>query len=135
MNESNVFQFNYEPVQGQRLERAEGSAPVIYDDGGVGYDSIRLILERCCLLMTVDDDTDEVFITLENKTEVDGGVQWRKVAFLDGYIGSEIGWLWRARNWMGYADMIALSLSGIDPKVAIVGAASKLSLYRIDRLG
>jgi hypothetical protein len=48
--------------------------------------------------------------------------------------GSEIGWIWSAKNSMGYSDMIALSFSGIEPDIAIVVAASKLNLYRINRI-
>ncbi len=35
---------------------------------------------------------------------------------------------------MGYVDMATLSFAGIEPTIALVGAASKLSIYRLHKI-
>ncbi len=57
---SDVLGFDYEPIQGQRLVRALGSAPLVLDDESVAFDKVILILENCSLLFSVNLDTDEV---------------------------------------------------------------------------
>lgn len=123
--------FDYEPIQGQRLEEFQGSGPLTYDDGRVGFDSVRIVLAKESLVISVDADTDELIIALEGFQKEEEAEAWVGIDLLKGHVGSEIGWLWRAKNWMGYADMVAFSFSGIEPKIAIVGAASKLNLYSI----
>lgn len=129
-----MLDFDYELIQGQRLERALGRMPLAYDDGAVSFDNILLVLEKCSLLLSVDAETDELSIALEGALESNNSEGWVRIKPLEGQIGSEIGWLWLAKNWMGYVDMVTLSFSGIEPDIAILGAASKLSLHRIQKL-
>lgn len=124
--------FDYEPIQGQRLEKVQGIGPLTYEDGRIGFDSVRIFLDKDSLIISVDEDTDELIISLEKLPNDKETEAWVDIDLLKDYVGSEIGWLWCAKNWMGYADMVAFSFSGIEPRVAIVGAASKLSLYSIN---
>jgi hypothetical protein len=84
--------------------------------------------------MSADADNDELLVTLVGAPEVDDAEGWVDIRSIIDHIGSEIGWIWSAKNSMGYSDMIALSFSGIEPDIAIVVAASKLNLYRISRI-
>lgn len=129
-----ILGFDYEPIQGQRLRRVLGNAPLNCDDGSVVFDDIRLHLDKCSLVFSVDLDTDEIICTLFNETD-DEDTTWVDVNALAPYINSDIGWLWVGRNWLGYADTVTLSFAGIEPSLMLVGVASKLNLYRLDKLG
>lgn len=132
-----MIEFDYELVQGQRLKQAVGRVPLICDDGSRVFDEIELILEKCSLRFVVDGDTDEVIcVKAEGKLESQPvGEPLENVAALSRYLNTEIGWLWVGKNWLGYADMAVLSFAGIEPTVMLVGVASKLNLYRVDKLG
>ena len=131
---SEILGFDYEPIQGQRLIRALGKVPLSCDDGSVVFDDVRLHLDKCSLSFSVDLDTDEIISTLSKETH-DEDATWVDVNALAPYINSDIGWLWVGRNWLGYADMVTISFSGIEPRLMLVGVASKINLYRLDKLG
>lgn len=127
---NDVLGFDYEPLHGQVLKSALGCVPLALDDGSVSYDEVRLTLDSCSLSISVDVDTDEVICNLISVNEGNDKI-WVNVDSLSSYVGLEIGWLWLSRNWMGYTDMMSLSFSGIDPNIALVGSASKLSIFEL----
>jgi hypothetical protein len=133
--ESDMLAFDYEPIQGQRLRKVFGRAPLTFDDGSVGFDEVRFVLDECSLLFSVKIDTDEIDcrkMTEQNVLSGNAG-SWVSIDALSDHLGSEIGWLWIGRNWMGYSDMMTLSFSGIEPNISLLGVASKLILYRLHK--
>jgi hypothetical protein len=71
---------------------------------------------------------------IEQTTSLVNDEIWLDIDTLSSFVGSEIGWLWLSKNWMGYVDMATLSFAGIEPTIALVGAASKLSIYRLHKI-
>lgn len=132
-----MIDFDYELIQGQRLEKVLGRSPLDCDDGSRSFDDILFVLENCSLHFAVNDDTDEIICqkTDRRPTAATQNESWDDVAALGECLGAKIGWLWLGNNWLGYADMIALSFAGIEPTIILVGVASKVNLYRVNKLG
>lgn len=130
---SDILGFDYEPIQGQMLKGVFGRTPLTLDDGSVAFDEIKLRLENCSILMSVDSDTDEISCCLETNQKLSHET-WVNVDALGGYIGCQIGWLWLSRNWLGYTDMLSISFSGVDPNVTLIAIASKLNILMLQRV-
>lgn len=130
-----IIDFDFEQMQGMTVRKILGNMPIYFDDGGVSFDKVMLKTEKSSIVFYVDKDTDEVFCRKEDIiTNFNDDEIWIDIEDLKEYIGYELGWLWTGRNWMGYADMMTLSFSGIDPNIALVGIASKLSIYRLHKV-
>jgi hypothetical protein len=124
--------FDYEELNGHTVVGISGSGFFIYNDGGISFDSIQFELDNCRLLISADPDTDEVNCSVIDKNANTEGMQ--EVLQMNAYVGSELGWIWLAKNYLGYRDMVAISFDGIDPDIAMIGVASKLNLCRFERL-
>jgi hypothetical protein len=127
------IQFDYEDVQGQRICSILGTVPLLYNDGHIAFDAIKLVLTQCELQISVDNDSDEIVVNMtplvaqpENLA-----VEWEAVEFFSDFLDGNIGWLWIAQNHLGYSDTLILSSDGIEPQILLHGMASKLNLYRI----
>jgi hypothetical protein len=124
--------FDYEKLQGQSVKGIFGQGILVFDDSSIAFDKVEIQLENCKLSFFADIDTDEVICRLFNE-DVERE-DMRDIDSMSGYLGSELGWIWVARNWLGYRDMIVLSFEGIDPTIAMIGMASKLKLCRFESL-
>lgn len=128
----NDLGFDYEKINGQTIVSIFGSGFFTSSDGGVSFDAIELALGNCKLLISVNPDTDEIYCRLVDKYFYLENSQ--EVLVMKNYVGCELGWLWLANNYLGYRDMVAISFDGIEPNIAMVGVASKISLSRFERL-
>jgi hypothetical protein len=128
-----MLNFDYEPVQGQVVKKILGIVPLAMDDGTIHYDEVKLALEGCSLVFSVDENTDEVLrrqcLDKVDVLSIDQG--WVDIDVFSDCIGSEIGWIWCCKNYLGYNDMMIFSYSGIAPTIALLGICSKLSIYRL----
>jgi hypothetical protein len=128
--------FDFESINGQKLRKAIGYAPLNYDDGSVSFDTIEFVLEDCSLYFSVDDDTDEIICSKKTKTNRSAhkDEDWVSIDPFSKYIDAEIGWLWIGKNYLGYNDLAAVSFEGIIPTILLLGMASKIGLYQTIRL-
>ena len=131
-----MLEFDYELVRGKKLAGALGGGPLTYNDGSLAFDDIIFTFDDLALLFIVDDNTDEIVCRIsENLIGVaPREVERVPIKALQRHIGCEMGWLWFANNYLGYADMVTISFSGMDPDITLVGIASKLNLYSISKI-
>jgi hypothetical protein len=122
MNDRTMLQFDYEEVNGLTVTNVLGECA-----GLAGWWSIAVIVGAQALIIRVDQDTDELSVSLE-PAPTDG---WMPVPELLYAIGASLGWCWVGRNYLGYLDMFTLSLSGLQPQLCFVGEASGVSISRI----
>jgi len=125
---------DHEKFQGRRLRKVKGVAPLVYDDGCIGFDRVIFQLDGGYLLISVNNDTDELIVSGMLNSDYDECIDCIDIEYMEKYLDLDIGWLWYAENWMGYADMVVFSFSGIEPSIAFLGAASKICSYSINRI-
>jgi len=119
-----MLQFDYEEAHAQKVTGLLG-----FSDQLVGWEAIAIVLTDLALVVRVDADTDELAVNLETAPSAVGG--WRRLTELQDAVGSELGWCWIGRNYLGYLDMFTLSFSGVVPQVCFVGEASCVRIMRI----
>ncbi|QNN65257.1 hypothetical protein H9L12_00990 [Sphingomonas rhizophila] len=118
------LRFDYELVHGQPVRSVVGEPAE-----GCGYWRIGIVTDNGTILISVDEDTDQVWVSLTAKeltTE-----DWKPVPFLQDWLGLELGWSWVGINSQGYKDTFILSCAGVDPQWAFVGEGSSLTCYRM----
>jgi hypothetical protein len=124
MADRTMLQFDYEEVHGRIVSRVVGRR-----DGPAGWASIALVIEDRAIVLRVDDNTDEIVVTLEGASDLPS--DWSKVAEIADTVGSALGWCWIGRDYRGYLDMFTLSFSGIDPQVCFLSEASTLTIKHV----
>jgi uncharacterized protein DUF6334 len=127
--------FDYDLLHEQRLASIMGYGAKAAK-GGINVDKVAVCLERTTLLISIDEDTDEIVLTVsEDKRSLLGSSRsWKSLAPLTKYVGKELGWCWTARNYKGYSDLFILSFHGIEPQVMFCGIASGLWIYKMRRM-
>jgi hypothetical protein len=104
--------------------------------GGIKVEKVAVCLERTTLLISTNEDTDEIVLKVsEDRRAILGPARrWKSIASLTKYVGKELGWCWTARNYRGYADLFILSFDGIEPEIVFCGIASSLWIYKMKRM-
>jgi hypothetical protein len=127
--------FDYDLLHAQRLVSIMGCGAKVAKDG-LKVDKVAVCLQRSTLLISVNEDTDEIVLKVsEDKRAILGPARrWKSLEPLTQYVGKELGWCWTARNYKGYADLFILSFHGIEPQIVFCGIASSLWIYRMKRI-
>ena len=128
------LQFEYEALQGQRLASISGFEPLHCSDGSTAYDNIVIALDRDLLMVSVNNDTDEIMLQTARLDKNHRINEKNNIKSLSKFIGKELGWCWVGRNWLGYADTFTISFEGLEPQIVLYCMASKLSIYRTQKL-
>ncbi|MDF0546761.1 DUF6334 family protein [Sphingobium sp. H39-3-25] len=124
MADRTMLQFDYEEAHGKVVTAVLGVS-----DGPVGWESIAIVISECALLIRIDENTDELTVNLEPTPKMEG--PWQPIHDLMSAVGSELGWCWIGRNYLGYLDMFTLSFSGLEPQVCLCGEASNIRIRKI----
>jgi hypothetical protein len=124
MIDRTMLQFDYDEAHGRRTTAVLGRR-----EGAAGWQEIAVVIKGHALMLRVDPDTDELAVELEAAPETTDG--WLAVADLSDFVGSELGWCWVGRNYLGYLDMFTLSFFGLEPQVCFVGEAATIRIRRI----
>jgi hypothetical protein len=66
------------------------------------------------IVMRVNDDTDEVIVSLED-TATTHGPEWQQLEQLQEVVSQRLGWCWIGRNYRGYLDVFTFAVGGIYP--------------------
>jgi hypothetical protein len=127
---------NYDSVHGQRVVAIWARNARRFNDGSTVCDVIEIQLERSLLFFSVNVDSDEVHfeIVSDLSSASAKSPSWKKLPQLEEYCGKELGWYWRGHNQLGYADLVLLGFSGIEPQVAFCGVASSLCIYKLTKI-
>jgi hypothetical protein len=80
--------------------------------------------------MRVNDDTDEVIVSLEDAATISGS-EWQELEQLKEVVSRKLGWCWIGRNYRGYLDVFTFAVNGIDPAYSFIGMASCLHCTRV----
>ena len=127
--------FDFETLHGQRVTAIRGTRLEADEVGRSRCNELALHLEDTVLLVSVNIDTDEVIVmTCADASSLTSANEWTEIEALKEYVGYELGWSWIARNYLGYADTLMLSFSGIEPEIALCAVASTLWIYRLTRI-
>jgi hypothetical protein len=124
MVDQTMLQFDYDLARGRVVTAVLGS-----DAGSGALDSLAVVTAESALVLRVHPDTDELIVDFEPAPVLGG--QWRAVDELSSIKGSELGWCWVGRNYLGYLDMFTLSFSGLDPQYCFMGEASNITIRRL----
>jgi hypothetical protein len=125
--------FDYELLHGQRIVAIRASGIKTFaSDASTVCDEVAICLTDSALVVSVDLDTDQIKLQRIDDPEALAGLSaWDTFELLQDYVGQELGWCWVGRNYRGYADTFVMSFAGIEPQVALVGAASTLLFYKM----
>ena len=93
------------------------------------YEALTFQFEKGCILITVNADTDELVLAVEDAAGP--GVGDEASRYFKSFVGKELGWLWFAKNDRGYKDMITFSFNGPEPEFSLVSVASNIIVYRL----
>ncbi|MDO9338618.1 MAG: DUF6334 family protein [Caulobacter sp.] len=121
-----MLQFDYQDAGGGVITAVFG------EPQGRNWWRVAIHIGERMLLLSVDEDTDQIEATLE---PVAVGGDWRPIHALDPIVGRSLGWCWVGRNSQGYLDMFSLGFDGIEPEVLFLAEASALRLKRISDIG
>lgn len=123
-----MLRFDWEEVLGSTVEAVTAAAARATHDGNLICDEIAIIVAGRAVVLRVDDETDEVIVSLESS---DGFGAWPPLAQFREMVGQPLGWCWAGRNYLGYLDTFLLAVDGIDPNYVFTGMASSLNCGRI----
>lgn len=118
-----MLQFDYDEADGQLVTAVLGEP-----DGANSWWRIALAIGDRALILTVDEDTDKISVSLE---ATPSGEDWALVEPLQAAVGNRLGWCWVGRNYRGYLDSFTLSFDGLEPQVLFLAEASALKIKRI----
>ncbi|MEG3092181.1 DUF6334 family protein [Sphingomonas sp. PB1R3] len=124
MIDRTMLQFDYDQVHGEVATAVLGRR-----DGAAGWRDVAVVIEDRAVILRVDADTDEIAVELEVAPTSDDG--WQAVPELSDYAGSELGWCWVGRNYLGYLDMFTLSFADLEPQLCFTGEAAVICIRRI----
>jgi hypothetical protein len=133
-NDFAMLRFDWEAALDREIVAVRGLEERVISDGGLTWTSIAFDLADAVVVLRVDEDTDQIIVTLEAIEPTDGGTQWVSVAALHSVVGRRFGWCWVSCNSQGYLDAFTVSVDGIEPNLMFVGVASTLECRRTTKL-
>jgi hypothetical protein len=126
-----MLQFDWEEVEGAAVEAVLATGSRAMNDGSLVCDQIALVLGAKAVVIRVNEDTDEVIVSLEGAAIADAA-NWQTLDGLAEMASRRLGWCWIGRNYRGYLDTFTVALDGIDPSYVFTGAASALQCMRVE---
>lgn len=136
-----MFSFDWDRVDGQRVEAVLARKPRLLNNGTTAADAIYLCVAGLTIIINVNIDTDELALTL---TEGPPPRRLSPLTPLRDLVGRPLGWAWEGRNYRGYQDTFLVSFSGypvddprhdrtspLDPDVMFIGCGSSVQIARL----
>ena len=138
VNNATMLQFDWDDVHGSPVVAILGDSEQRMNDGSLAWCSVAIVLASRAVILSVNEDTDEIIVSLGDANAVQGGA-WRPVAGLQFLVGEALAWCWIGRNWRGYLDAFTLAFGGfapdaLEPRVMFVGEASSLTCHLLQPL-
>ena len=138
VNNATMLQFDWDEVHGSSVLAIVGEAhPGIVDDG-LTWRAVALVLGAKAVILTVNDDTCEIIVSLADAEEVRSEA-WHPIAGLQFLVGEDLAWCWIGRNYRGYLDGFTLAFGAVvpealEPRVMFVGEGIGLSCLLLQPL-
>jgi hypothetical protein len=131
MTPGEMLRFDWELVHGRPISAVVGRRT----DAGL-WEAMALVAGSRAVLLTVNDDTDEVVVSLEDARETAG---WKEFDALSYLVGRPFGWCWCGTNWRGYRDAFIVAFGDVvpdalDPRVMFLGEGSALTCLELKAL-
>lgn len=130
-NQATMLQFDWELVEGTVVTAVLAKEARAVSDGSLQCREIAFALGSRAVILRVNDDTDEVIVTLE---DFEAGDEWLRLDPLGEIVSRTLGWCWVGRTYRGYLDTFTIALDGIDPAFSFTGVASMLQCDRVTRI-
>jgi len=130
INEASMLQFDWEEVDGLTVTAVLATSPRPTDDGTLCCDKVAVVVGAKAVVMRVNDDTDEVIVSLEDALTTHDS-EWQQLEQLNKIVSRRLGWCWEGRNYRGYLDVFTIGVDGIDPAYSFIGMASCLNCTRV----
>lgn len=137
----------WDRVEGKAVLAVHGVPAFAHLPGRASFEAISFYAEGCRLALTTNNNTDELVVIFEEAESI-SQPNPPIVPILDEIVGREFGWIWRAVNSHGYADMLIMafghpldgtnsSMAGasISPQFGFLVETSVIHVQRIVPLG
>ncbi len=134
INDFKMLRFDWQAVTDREVVSIHGLGESTMDDGSLRWASIAIVLDEVSILLRVDEDTDQIIVTLAPAELSSFDNSWADIDGLQEMVGRPLGWCWVSCNSQGYLDAFTISIDGIDPEYMFVGAASELECRRAKTL-
>jgi hypothetical protein len=131
---SDRLNFDYETLHGRRVCAIKASGLQLLKDGSTACQKIAFIFDPCTLVISCEEDTDEIVFDVVTDSALTGPFAWTDFDILQEYVGQELGWAWFGTNYRGYADTFVLSFCGLEPQIALYVVGSSIWLYNMHKL-
>lgn len=125
-----MLQFDWEEVDGANVTAVLATGSRVMSDGSLCCEQIAIVVGAKAVVMRVNDDTDEVIVSLEDAATL-SDASWQTLDPLVEISSRRLGWCWEGRNYRGYLDTFTIALQGIDPSYVFTGAGSALQCARV----
>jgi len=107
------------------------SAYSIKDKNDFVVEIVFLLDDFTNIVITVNDDSDELIINLNVKKENEN---LKKTTFYESLIGKQIVSFWLPTNHLGYTDVFSLGLDEFKPTITVCSICSELNLMSLQKL-
>lgn len=129
--------FDWELVDGSTVVAAIGRNERRMDDEAFAWDEIAIVLAENAIILSVNDDTDEVIVNL---SAVPTGKDWLDVAPLNRFVSEQLGWCWEVTNYRGYSDGFMVAFgdvlpNALHPKLTFFGEGSAITCLQMTIVG
>jgi hypothetical protein len=78
----------------------------------VSVDAIAFVIRDRAIVLTVNEDTDEVVVSLQNASATE---DWSDVPSLSYAMGRTFGGCWNGSNYRGYDDTFTVAFGDVVP--------------------
>ena len=130
-----MLSFDWEQIHGRSITGVFCKSARALNDSTFSCDRIVITVDGAAIEINVDIDTDELMLQLHEPYSGELSNMLDIAAEL-GISGKQLGWVWAAKNYRGYEDAFMMAFGDIvpdalTPALAIVAAASSLSLFKL----
>lgn len=117
-----AVRFDWDTLPQIAVTEILGLEPRTMSNGSMHWDAVAICLGEKAVVITVDMDTDQVWVDLQACPE---GPGWEAVPTLAFAVGKTLGWYWVGINSQGYKDSFSMDFSdeGLTPRCMFVAAS------------
>lgn len=131
MTEHIALRFDWDDVADSSVTEILGLNSMMRNDGSASWDAIAICTDNKSVLVTVEPDTDQVIVEVEDKPFGNG---WKPISSLNYSTGRPLGWSWVGINSQGYKDSFTVAFGGeagdaLEPRCMFLAEASSLCCF------
>jgi hypothetical protein len=131
MTDHTALQFDWHGIFCMAVTDVFGMNASQLNDGSASWDAVAICLGDKAVLITVDDDTDQILV---DYAPLPTGGGWQSISSLAFARGQALGWCWVGINSQGYKDSFTVAFAGdeptaLTPRCMFIAEASKLLCF------